>query len=204
MPKGALPGERRGGFKKQRGIKNAAKEVDYKFLDLHSRKIADKIKAEAVRAAEQGQPAVNAHRTQKIIATHLRQIIATMPRAVDIMRYVCKTHIDNFQRAEDKGALDMESLERAAYWAERIAPYETPKLQAVLAANTVFNVLNPQFVKRLPFELDAPFKPLAADGAPLGMTVTAFPVPHAPPAEVATSARIASDSGRRRRRGTRR
>ena len=103
MPKGALPGERRGGFKKQRGIKNAAKEVDYKFLDLHSRKIADKIKAEAVRAAEQGQPAVNAHRTQKIIATHLRQILETMPRAVDIMRFTCKTHIDNFQRAEVAG-----------------------------------------------------------------------------------------------------
>ena len=37
-------------------------------------------------------------------------------------------------RAEVAGSVDMESLERAAYWAERIAPYETPKLQAVLAA----------------------------------------------------------------------
>jgi hypothetical protein len=134
MPRGSKPGERRGGLKKARSMKDAANEIDYKFLDLHSKKITAKIKEEAARAAERGEVPVNAHRTQKIIATHLRQIIATMPRAVDIMRYVCKTHIDNFQRAEDKGSLDMESLERAAYWAERIAPYETPKLQAVLAA----------------------------------------------------------------------
>ena len=55
--------------------------------------------------------------------------------------------------------------------------YATGKVQAVLAANTVFNVLNPQFVQRLPIELDKPFSPLDADGAPLGIEVTAFAVP---------------------------
>jgi hypothetical protein len=134
MPSGSAPGERRGGRKKPVAFSRAAKEIDHKFLDLHSEKITKKIKDEAVREAGGGRPEFNAHRTKKIIATHLRQILDTMPRAVDVMRFTCKTHIDNFQRAEDKGSLDMESLERAAYWAERIAPYETPKLQAVLAA----------------------------------------------------------------------
>ena len=55
--------------------------------------------------------------------------------------------------------------------------YATGKVQAVLAANTVFNVLNPQFVQRLPIELDKPFAPLAADRTPLGIEVTAFAVP---------------------------
>ena len=55
--------------------------------------------------------------------------------------------------------------------------YATGKVQAVLAANTVFNVLNPQFVQRLPIVLDQPFSPVAADGTPLGMEVTSFAVP---------------------------
>jgi pyrroloquinoline quinone biosynthesis protein B len=47
----------------------------------------------------------------------------------------------------------------------------------VLAANSIFNVLNPQFVERCPIALDVPFAPRRPDGVALGCTVTAFPVP---------------------------
>lgn len=55
--------------------------------------------------------------------------------------------------------------------------HATRRVLDVLAANSIFNVLNPAFVRREPFALDAPFAPLRADGTPLGLQVTAFAVP---------------------------
>ena len=55
--------------------------------------------------------------------------------------------------------------------------YATGRVQAVLAANPIFNVLNPAFVQRHAISLDNPFEPLRADGQPLGCVVTAFAVP---------------------------
>ena len=55
--------------------------------------------------------------------------------------------------------------------------YATPRVLEVLAANSIFNVLNPAFVARQPMLLDTPWQPLAADGSKLGLTVTAFAVP---------------------------
>lgn len=55
--------------------------------------------------------------------------------------------------------------------------YATRRVLDVLAANSIFNVLNPQFVGRCPIALDVPFAPRQPDGTALGCTVTAFPVP---------------------------
>lgn len=55
--------------------------------------------------------------------------------------------------------------------------YATRRVLDVLAANTIFNVLNPAFVKREAFVLDTRFEPARADGTPLGLAVTAFAVP---------------------------
>ena len=55
--------------------------------------------------------------------------------------------------------------------------YATSRVQGVLAANSIFNVLNPAFVARHAISLDEAFRPLAADGSELGLTVTAFAVP---------------------------
>jgi pyrroloquinoline quinone biosynthesis protein B len=55
--------------------------------------------------------------------------------------------------------------------------YGTRRVLGVLAANTVFNVLNPEFVKREPLTLEQPLDLLAADGTALGIHVTPFAVP---------------------------
>ncbi|HMM77779.1 MAG TPA: pyrroloquinoline quinone biosynthesis protein PqqB [Gammaproteobacteria bacterium] len=55
--------------------------------------------------------------------------------------------------------------------------YATAKVLGVLAANSIFNVLNPALVARHPIALDARFEPLRPDGASLGLAVTAFAVP---------------------------
>ncbi|MCY0093818.1 pyrroloquinoline quinone biosynthesis protein PqqB [Hoeflea ulvae] len=47
----------------------------------------------------------------------------------------------------------------------------------ILAANPIFNVLNPERVKRLPMPLDEPFEPVLPDGTGSGLEVTAFEVP---------------------------
>jgi pyrroloquinoline quinone biosynthesis protein B len=41
----------------------------------------------------------------------------------------------------------------------------------------IFNVLNPAFVTRRPMTLGEAFAPLAADGSPLGLSITPFAVP---------------------------
>ncbi len=55
--------------------------------------------------------------------------------------------------------------------------YATSRVLDVLAANSIFNVLNPAFVRRHPLALDQAFEPLRADGIGLGCSVTAFAVP---------------------------
>lgn len=55
--------------------------------------------------------------------------------------------------------------------------HATRRVLDVLAANSIFNVLNPAFVQRMPFELDSAFEPRCPDGQTLGLRVTAFAVP---------------------------
>ncbi|PWC34520.1 pyrroloquinoline quinone biosynthesis protein PqqB [Azospirillum sp. TSO35-2] len=57
------------------------------------------------------------------------------------------------------------------------AVYATPRVHGVLAANPVFNVLNPDLVARRPVALGTPFQPADAAGRPLGLEVEAFAVP---------------------------
>ncbi len=58
-----------------------------------------------------------------------------------------------------------------------LALYATQRIQDVLAANTIFNVLNPKFVERRPFTLNQPVDLTEQDGTPLGLSLTVFPVP---------------------------
>ena len=58
-----------------------------------------------------------------------------------------------------------------------LALYATDRVHRVLAANSVFQVLNAGLVPRRTMNLGAAFRPLAADGAPLGLEVEAFAVP---------------------------
>lgn len=55
--------------------------------------------------------------------------------------------------------------------------YAHPRIQDVLAANAVFNVLNPDFVRREPVGMDEPFPLRLADGTPAGLEVELFGVP---------------------------
>lgn len=55
--------------------------------------------------------------------------------------------------------------------------YATRRVLEVLAANSIFNVMNPDFVARRAIALDEAFAPCRADGKPFGCTVTAFAVP---------------------------
>ena len=55
--------------------------------------------------------------------------------------------------------------------------YATSRIHDVLAANTVFNVLNPDFVQRRTFRLDEAVELTETDGTPLGLRLTVFPVP---------------------------
>jgi pyrroloquinoline quinone biosynthesis protein B len=55
--------------------------------------------------------------------------------------------------------------------------YATERVLGVLQANSIFNVLNPDFVKRRPLTLGTPLVLALPDGAPSGLTVEAFCVP---------------------------
>lgn len=55
-----------------------------------------------------------------------------------------------------------------------------PRVLSTLAANSVFDVLNPAFVPRLPMLLDTPFEPQLPDGTASGLLVEAFAVPGKP------------------------
>ena len=55
--------------------------------------------------------------------------------------------------------------------------YATQRVLSVLAANSIFNVLNPKFVARLAMTLDTECALARADGTPLGFSVVPFSVP---------------------------
>ena len=55
--------------------------------------------------------------------------------------------------------------------------YATPRVLSVLAANSIFNVLNPAFVDRRAMVLDEPLALVGADETPLGITIIPFAVP---------------------------
>ncbi len=57
------------------------------------------------------------------------------------------------------------------------ALYGTQRVLGILGANSIFNVLNPDYVVRRPLALDGPQEITDPAGAPLGLTVEAFPVP---------------------------
>ena len=58
-----------------------------------------------------------------------------------------------------------------------LALYATPSVLAVLAANSIFNVLAPDRVARRPLALDAAADIATRDGQPIGLRVEAFSVP---------------------------
>ncbi len=60
---------------------------------------------------------------------------------------------------------------------QAFALYAYPRVHEVLAENSIFNVLNRDFVQRRTLELDEPFVPKDAAGQSLGLEVTAFAVP---------------------------
>jgi pyrroloquinoline quinone biosynthesis protein B len=58
-----------------------------------------------------------------------------------------------------------------------LALYATKRVLAVLAANSIFNVLNPNHVVRRVVTLDTPVDLVTSDGAALGLRLEAFSVP---------------------------
>jgi pyrroloquinoline quinone biosynthesis protein B len=58
-----------------------------------------------------------------------------------------------------------------------LAVYATERVLAVLRANSIFNVLNPQFVERRAIPLGQRFEVADQRGSGIGITVEAFPVP---------------------------
>lgn len=55
--------------------------------------------------------------------------------------------------------------------------YATRRVLSVLGANSVFNVLNPEFVTRVPMTLEEPVSIARPDGQPTGIVVVPFAVP---------------------------
>ncbi len=58
-----------------------------------------------------------------------------------------------------------------------LALYASGRVLRTLADNSIFNVLNPDFVARREFALDRPFAVTTRDGADIGLSVEAFAVP---------------------------
>ncbi len=55
--------------------------------------------------------------------------------------------------------------------------YATRRVLGVIAENSIFNILNPEFVNRIEITLEQNFELHLANGMPSGLLVTAFPVP---------------------------
>jgi pyrroloquinoline quinone biosynthesis protein B len=55
--------------------------------------------------------------------------------------------------------------------------YGTNRVLSVLSANSIFNVLNPEYVTREPLALEQPVDLMQPNGEPLGLTVVPFAVP---------------------------
>lgn len=58
-----------------------------------------------------------------------------------------------------------------------LAVYATPRVLSILQANSVFNVLNPEFVDRRPIGLGASVEVADRMGVGTGVTIEVFPVP---------------------------
>ena len=58
-----------------------------------------------------------------------------------------------------------------------LAVYATGRVLAVLQGNSIFNVLNPEFVDRRQIRLDQGFSPASKEGDDLGLVITPFAVP---------------------------
>ena len=55
--------------------------------------------------------------------------------------------------------------------------YAYPRVLAILATNSIFNVLNEKNVRRQPIEVDRAFEPALPDGSPSGIEILPFAVP---------------------------
>ena len=55
--------------------------------------------------------------------------------------------------------------------------YAHPRVLAILATNSIFDVLNEKNVRRLPIEVDSAFEPTLPDGSPSGIEILPFAVP---------------------------
>ena len=55
--------------------------------------------------------------------------------------------------------------------------YASDRVLNILETNTVFNVLNPTYVKRSTFELNVPFEPVDQENRSFGLEIEAFAVP---------------------------
>ncbi len=55
--------------------------------------------------------------------------------------------------------------------------YATPRVQGVLRQNSLFNILNPDFVARFDMHVEQDFELTNADGSLSGLLITVFPVP---------------------------
>src|SRR5215510_576450 len=55
--------------------------------------------------------------------------------------------------------------------------YAHPRVLAILAANSIFNVLGEKNVARRPIQVEQPFEPALPDGSPSGIEVLPFEVP---------------------------
>jgi len=60
---------------------------------------------------------------------------------------------------------------------EPFSIYASARVHRILTTNSIFNVLNPEYVRRRTIALSAPFRPEDAHGRPLGLEVEAFAVP---------------------------
>lgn len=58
-----------------------------------------------------------------------------------------------------------------------LAVYATQRILSILAANSIFNVLNPEFVARRPIALDTPFEVADRAGNGTGVVMESFAVP---------------------------
>jgi pyrroloquinoline quinone biosynthesis protein B len=57
------------------------------------------------------------------------------------------------------------------------AIYAHPRVLAILATNSIFNVLNEKSVRRQPIEVDKAFEPVLPNGSPSGIEILPFAVP---------------------------
>ena len=60
---------------------------------------------------------------------------------------------------------------------ESFSVYASERVQEILKTNPIFNVLNPDYVRRCTFDLSSPFRPTDMHGRSLQLEVEAFAVP---------------------------